>query len=111
VQFDVGVELSRFHARCTNAKVPIFHIHGDKDTVVPGEQNAAEPARRYKALGGDMQVLLAKDQAHSYWQGFFKCQELVDFLLKNARTRKGRFLLSRRVAPRVDSRDAWQISC
>jgi pimeloyl-ACP methyl ester carboxylesterase len=66
------------------AKVPIFHIHGDKDTVVPYEQNAAEPARRYKALGGDMQVLLAKDQGHSYWPGFFMCQELVDFILKNA---------------------------
>jgi len=66
------------------AKVPIFHIHGDKDVVVPYEENAAEPARRYKALGGDMQVLLAKDQGHSYWPGFFQCQELVDFVLKNA---------------------------
>ncbi len=66
------------------ARVPIFHIHGDKDTVVPYEENAAEPARRYKALGGDMQVLLAKDQGHSYWPGFFQCQELVDFVLKNA---------------------------
>jgi pimeloyl-ACP methyl ester carboxylesterase len=69
------------------AKVPIFHIHGDRDTVVPYEQNAAEPARRYQALGGDMQVLLAKDQGHSYWPGFFRCQELVDFILKSARTR------------------------
>ena len=66
------------------AKIPIFHIHGDKDTVVPYEQNAAEPARRYKAQGGDMQVLLMKDQGHSHWPGFFKCQELVDFVLKNA---------------------------
>ena len=37
--------------------MPIFHIHGDKDMVVPFEQNAAEPARRYKAEGGDMQLL------------------------------------------------------
>jgi len=71
-------------APLAKAKVPILHIHGDKDTVVPFEQNAAEPARRYKAEGGDMLVLLAKDQGHSYWPGFFKCQELVDFVVKNA---------------------------
>jgi pimeloyl-ACP methyl ester carboxylesterase len=70
------------------AKVPIFHIHGDKDTVVPYEQNAAEPARRYQAFGGDMRVLLAKDQGHSYWPGFFQCQELVDFVIKNAGSRE-----------------------
>lgn len=69
------------------AKVPIFHIHGDKDTVVPYAQNAAEPARRYQAAGGDMQVLLAKDQGHSHWPGFFQCQELVDFVLDNAKPR------------------------
>jgi dipeptidyl aminopeptidase/acylaminoacyl peptidase len=68
------------------SKVPIFHLHGDQDTVVPYEQNAAEPARRYKAQGGDMRVLLAKDQGHSYWPGFFQCQELVDFVLTNAGT-------------------------
>ena len=35
-------------APLAQAKVPIFHIHGDHDTVVPYEENAAEPARRYK---------------------------------------------------------------
>jgi pimeloyl-ACP methyl ester carboxylesterase len=69
------------------AKVPIFHIHGDRDIVVPYRQNAAEPARRYKALGGDMHVLLAKDQGHSHWPGFFHCQELVDFVVENAGAR------------------------
>lgn len=71
-------------APLAKARVPIFHIHGDKDTVVPYEQNAAEPARRYKALSGEMQVLMMKDQGHSHWPGFFHNQELVDFVLKNA---------------------------
>lgn len=65
--------------------VPIFQIHGDKDVVVPYEQNAAEPATRYQMLGGKMQLVLAKDQGHSYWPGFFQCQELVDFVIKYAR--------------------------
>ena len=66
------------------AKVPVFHIHGDKDAVVPYEQNATEPAKRYKGFGGEMTVLRAKDQGHSYWPGFFQCQELLDFVVKNA---------------------------
>ena len=50
-----------------NAKLPTFHIHGDKNTVVPYEQNAVEPARRYKALRGDIQGLMMKDEGHSHW--------------------------------------------
>ncbi len=66
------------------AHVPIFHIHGDQDTVVPYEENAAEPTRRYRAAGGDMRVLLANGQGHNMWPGFFQCQKLVDFVLQNA---------------------------
>lgn len=73
-------------AQLAAAKVPIFHIHGDQDVVVPYPQNAAEPQRRYRAMGGEMQVLLAKNQGHSHWPGFFQCQELVDFVIENARS-------------------------
>lgn len=65
------------------AKVPIFHIHGDTDTVVPLEQNSAELARRYQKLGGEMILMIAKGQGHSMWTGFFTCQELVDFLISH----------------------------
>ena len=33
------------------AGVPIMHVHGDADTVVPLEKNSGELARRYRALG------------------------------------------------------------
>jgi dipeptidyl aminopeptidase/acylaminoacyl peptidase len=72
------------------AKVPVFHIHGDQDTVVPYPQNAGEPARRYQAFGGTMTVLRAQGQGHSYWPGFFRCQELLDFVVKNAVAKEGR---------------------
>ena len=70
------------------ARVPILHIHGDNDTVVPLEKNSAELARRYRRLGGDMTLVLVKGGGHDMWSGWFQCQELVDFVIKHAATGK-----------------------
>jgi hypothetical protein len=67
------------------AKVPIFHIHGDVDQVVPLEDNSAEVARRYRALGGSMQLVVPPGQGHNMWPGFFQCQALVDFVIGQAK--------------------------
>jgi dipeptidyl aminopeptidase/acylaminoacyl peptidase len=67
------------------AKVPIFHIHGDGDTVVPLEKNSALLAERYRRFGGEMTVVVPKGQGHNYWTGFFQCQELVDFVIAHAK--------------------------
>ena len=66
------------------ANVPVFHIHGDIDKVVPLADNSALLAKRYKAAGGSMQVKIAEGQGHNMWRGFFECQELVDFVIKHA---------------------------
>ena len=42
------------------ARVPIFHIHGDRDTAVPLKDNSAELARRYRKLGGKMILKVIK---------------------------------------------------
>ena len=68
------------------ARVPLFAIHGDVDGVVPLEQNSGEMAKRYAALGGKMELIVPKGQGHNMWRGFFECQELVDFVIKHART-------------------------
>lgn len=35
---------------------------------------------------GDLVTLIvAKGQGHSFWEGFFHCQELVDFLVTRAK--------------------------
>lgn len=70
-------------APLAKAKVPIFHIHGDLDKLVPLDANSATVASRYKELGGSMTLKIAEGQGHNYWRGFFECQELVDFV--NAR--------------------------
>ena len=67
------------------AGVPLFAIHGDADAVVPLERNSGEMARRYRALGGKMELVVPKGQGHNMWRGFFECQELVDFVVRHAR--------------------------
>lgn len=66
------------------ALVPIFHIHGDSDTVVPLEENSAEVARRYREYGGEMILRVIEGQGHNMWTGWFHCQELVDFVIAHA---------------------------
>ncbi|MEY3206305.1 MAG: hypothetical protein RLZZ21_2636 [Planctomycetota bacterium] len=67
--------------------VPFCIIHGDDDKLVPLGPNSAELKKRYEAVGkGELvNLIIAKGQGHSFWEGFFRCQELVDFLIEKAR--------------------------
>lgn len=69
------------------AKTPAFFIHGDDDKVVPLKENSAEFVARYKAAGAEdaVKLIVAKGQGHNYWEGFFRCQELIDFSIERAR--------------------------
>ena len=66
------------------AKVPIFHIHGDSDVVVPLEQNSSEVANRYKALGAEMTLKVVEGQGHNMWVGWFQDQQLIDFVIAHS---------------------------
>ncbi len=69
------------------AKVPVCIIHGDEDQVVPLKENSATLAERYRHRGaGEMiQLIVAEGQGHNYWEGFFRCQPLVDFAIQRAK--------------------------
>lgn len=73
------------------AHVPAFIIHGDVDKVVPLKENSAEFVSRYKAAGaGDnVTLVVAEGQGHNFWEGFFRCQGLVDFAIARARAGAG----------------------
>ncbi|MBS0263068.1 MAG: prolyl oligopeptidase family serine peptidase, partial [Planctomycetes bacterium] len=73
-------------ASLAQAGVPVFLIHGDVDTVVPLRENSAELLKRYEAAGaGDaVRLVVPAGQGHNYWEGFFRCQELVDFAIHHA---------------------------
>ncbi len=69
------------------AGVPFCIIHGDDDKVVPLGPNSAELKKRYEAVGqGELVTLIVvPGQGHSFWEGFFRCQPLVDFLIARAK--------------------------
>ena len=87
-----GLRLSELEARLAEhnpidrlsplakASVPILHIHGDADVVVPLEKNAGELARRYRALGGKVRLIVVPGKGHQVCDEFFRCQEFVDFV-------------------------------
>jgi hypothetical protein len=72
-------------APLAKAKVPIFHIHGDKDGTVPLDKNSALIKERYDKLGGPMTLEVVKGQGHNMWSGWFQSQNLVDFVIKHAK--------------------------
>lgn len=66
------------------ARVPIFHIQGDSDNVVPHEANSGLLAARYKALGGPVEIELISGQGHNMWRGWFESETLTQFMVKHA---------------------------
>ncbi|HEV7282960.1 MAG TPA: prolyl oligopeptidase family serine peptidase [Pirellulaceae bacterium] len=70
------------------AKIPVCIIHGDQDAVVPLRENSAELAAVYKREGsGDaVRLIIAEGQGHNFWEGFFRCQKLIDFTIEKAKS-------------------------
>ena len=71
-------------APLAEAKVPVLHLHGDEDQVVPLEANSGELARRYRELGGPMTLQVFKGRGHDMWEGWFRSEELTEFLIERA---------------------------
>jgi pimeloyl-ACP methyl ester carboxylesterase len=71
------------------AGVPVLHLHGDQDTVVPLGANSAELARRYRRFGGEMKLLVIEGRGHDMWPGWFQNGELVDFAIARAKVGAG----------------------
>ena len=76
------------------AGVPILHVHGDADEVVPLEKNSGELARRYRALGGQMQLIVIPGKGHQVCDEFFQCRELLDFVVANCNSTKAQSAIS-----------------
>lgn len=67
-------------------KVPMFAVHGDSDSLVPYDLNTKILKERYEAGGGSMQIKVIQGKGHQVDPTFFACQELVDFVLKHAKS-------------------------
>ena len=77
-------------APLAQAKIPILHLHGDADKLVPLDRNSGELARRYRALGGQMELVVIPDRGHEVVPEFFHNQQLVDFFCLLGRERTAR---------------------
>ncbi|HVT11249.1 MAG TPA: GDSL-type esterase/lipase family protein [Fimbriimonadaceae bacterium] len=66
------------------AHIPIVHVVGDADSVVPMAENTGELEKRYKALGGTIQVI-HKPGADHHPHSLDNPKPLVDFLLRHMR--------------------------
>lgn len=69
------------------AGVPILHVHGDRDKVVPLESHSAELARRYKTLGGTAEVIVIPGKGHEVVPEYWQEPRLVEFFLKHLAAR------------------------
>ena len=68
-------------APLAKAKVPLHHLHGDKDGTVPLDANSGLLAERYKELGGKMTLEVVKGGGHDMNTAWFHNQALVDFAI------------------------------
>ena len=67
------------------ARVPLFVIHGDVDTLVPLEDNSGILRARYEALGGPIRLVIPAGQGHNRWSGFFQNADLIEFVKEQAK--------------------------
>ena len=67
-----------------NAKIPLLHVVGDIDDVVPVSENTALIEKRYLELGGPIQVIHKPDVGH-HPHSLKDPQPIVDFILQHAR--------------------------
>lgn len=70
------------------AKIPVFIIHGNDDTVVPLKENSGTLNQRYQSKGAShlANLITVAGQGHNLWEGFFHCQPLVDFAIEKAKS-------------------------
>jgi len=64
-------------------KVPLLHVFGDADEVVPAEENTLLLAERYRALGGTIE-LIAKAGGKHHPHGLQDSAPIVTFIARHA---------------------------
>ncbi|HSP42058.1 MAG TPA: hypothetical protein VLO11_04245, partial [Luteolibacter sp.] len=71
-------------APLAKAGIPIFHVHGDNDTVVPLDDNSGLIKQRYDRLGGKMTLEIIPDGGHDMKEHWFQNDKLVEFVARHA---------------------------
>ena len=69
-------------------KVPLFHIHGDADKVVPLEDNSGLLASRYAKLGGSIRLIVVPDKGHEIVPELWEDPRLAEFFREHLNEKK-----------------------
>jgi len=74
-------------ADLARSQIPMCIIHGTEDKVVPIAKNSAAVRDAYRQADAEELIHLIEvpEQGHNFWEGFFRCEELIDFLIEHAR--------------------------
>lgn len=70
-------------APLAKAKVPLLHVYGDADDVVPWQENTGLLAERYRKLGGSI-TLIAKPGVGHHPHGLDDPTPIVEFIARHA---------------------------
>lgn len=84
------------------AKVPLLHVYGDADEVVPWNENTGVVAERYRSLGGNIR-LIAKPGGKHHPHGLDDSTPIVNFIWENSTTPEARAWLSKHGGGPLDS--------
>lgn len=79
------------------AHVPLLHVFGDADDVVPWEENTGLVAERYQKLGGSI-TLIRKPGVGHHPHGLDDSTPIVEFIWKNTANDEARAWLEKREA-------------
>ena len=72
------------------AHVPLLHIHGDADKLVPLDPNSTATVERYRAMGGAIELKVMAGSVHGGTE-FFTDQAALEFLLAPLSTSSASF--------------------
>ncbi len=73
-------------APLARAGVPILHLHGDRDELVPLEENSSVLADNYRKHGGRIEVIVVEGQGHNRLPVWFQSHALIAFVIAHAKS-------------------------
>ena len=99
-------------APLAKARVPLLHVYGDADDVVPWEENTGMVAERYRKLGGEI-TLIAKPGVGHHPHGLDDSTPIVEFIASHTEVAEverlaGRFTKSRILLLRSQGNCNWE---
>jgi pimeloyl-ACP methyl ester carboxylesterase len=65
------------------AKVPLLHVYGEADSLVPWDENTGVVAERYRKMGGSI-TLIPKPGVGHHPHGLTDPTPIVEFIMKHA---------------------------